>query len=138
MTFRELLHKFEYTDIVPYVEREVRRNEDDRRPHEVKMEEMERGFAGMKALKPTFGYIDTRIEVGMTGGRLSVGNTHIGSASDLLSRQIAVAPEVVASEKEILAGCIYQLVAHEASWVKYRDDDDFDDLDSPMMSRGMR
>lgn len=138
MTFKQLIDQYAYPDIAADLRREVALNTDDLRPMEAKMAEMADGFAAMKAMRPTFGHIDTCIEVTRRDGRLRVSNTHLGSTSDLLSHRVSVADDVEATGAEILAQCVYQIVAHQASTTKYRDDDDFDDLDNPMMSRGMR
>lgn len=138
MTLKQLIDKYSYADIAPYIVREVEADGDDLRPMAERLLEMELGFAQLKTLKPTFGHIDTHIEVKRLGRRWQVTNLHIGASSDLLSHRLVVAPDVEASEPEILAQCVYQLVAHQAATTKYRDDDDFDDLDNPIMSRGMR
>lgn len=138
MTLKQLIDKYNYSDLLPYVEQAVDHNENDLRSRDVKLNEVEQGFAEMKDLKPTFGFIDTVIDVKMLDGRLNVSNMHLGSTSDLMSHRLVVAPDVRASEQEILAACVYQLVAHEALWVKYRDDDEFDDIDNPQTARIVR
>lgn len=138
MTFKQLLDKVSYEDIAPHIHRLVTANTDDLRPYEVKLEEIAQGFAAMKALKPSFGHIETPIEVKILDGRLIVSNTHIGSTSDLLSHQVVVSPEVRADDAEVAAHCVYQLVAHASSWQHYRDDDDFDDIDNPQTARCLR
>ena len=73
----------------------------------------------------------------MAGGRLSVSNMHLGSPTDLLSHRLRVATDVTAPQAEIAAQCLYQLAAHEAATQKYREGDEFDDLD-PQMARIVR
>jgi hypothetical protein len=124
MTLRQLIDQYAYQDIRPFIEQAVDHDENDLRDRSVRLKEMEEGFAEMKQLKPTFGFIDTVIDVKMLDGRLIVSNMHLGSTSDLLSRRIAVAPDVKATDREIAALCVYQLVAHQHAWVKYRDEDD--------------
>lgn len=138
MTFKQLVDKYDYAAIKGYVEAQIAHDEADRRPWQVKVEGVEQCFDQLKRLTPTFGYVDTCIDAKMLGGRLNVSNMHLGSMSDLLSHRLAVAPGVEAAEAEILAHCVYQLAARPAATEKYLDDDDFDDLDNPMMSRGMR
>ncbi len=138
MTFKQLLDKVSYEDIAPFIREAVAGNDNDLRPTDVKLAEIEQGFEAMKALRPTFGHIDSHIDVKLIDGHLNVSNTHLGSTSDLLSHQIDVAPEVQATESEIAAHCVYQVVAHAASWQHYRDEDDFDDLDNPQTARNLR
>lgn len=138
MTLKQLLDKYCYADIASYIEMEVNKNENDRRPKNVKMDEMEQGFAYIKGLKPTFGYIDMQIDVKMLDGRLTVSNMHLGSTSDLLSHQINIGDDVTASEQEIAAQCVFQLVAHQAATTKYREDDAFDDWDNPQTASCLR
>ncbi|MBM6993854.1 MAG: hypothetical protein I3J02_11445 [Prevotella sp.] len=138
MTFKQLLDKVSYEDIAPYIHQAVSDNDNDLRPNEVKLGEIEQGFKAMKAMKPTFGHIDSRIDVKMINGHLNVSNTHLGSTSDLLSHQLNISSEVTASETEIAAQCVFQIVAHASSWQHYRDEDDFDDLDNPQTARNLR
>lgn len=125
MTFKQLLDKYDYEAIVPYVRLEVENNEYDLRPLDVRMQEMADYYAEMKKTKPTFGYIETPIEVKCVGDKLIVSNMHLGAMSDLLSHRVDVSDGVKVSEAEILALCVFQLVAHQPSTEKYREDDDF-------------
>lgn len=137
MTFKELLSQVTFAEIAPYVERAVRNNEDDKRDFNTKFGEVERAFAEMATMRPTFGHISSPIVVKLSGGRLSVSNMHLGSVSDVLSHQMEISPEVQVSVAELAAESIYQLVAYEAATDRYRDGDEFDDLD-PMMARIVR
>lgn len=137
MTFKELLNQVTFADIAPYVEQAIRGNENDLRDYDTKFGEVEQAFAEMITMKPTYGHITTPIEVKLTDGRLSVSNMHLGSTSDVLSHRLAIAPEVQASVPELAAECVYQLVGYQAATDRYRDGDEFDDLD-PLMARIVR
>lgn len=138
MTFKQLISQYDYKDIADMVKREVELNDTDLRPMDTKLQEMEEGFAAMKAMKPSYGHIDTPIDIKEVDGRLHVSNMHLGSTSDLLSHRLDVAEGVEASPQEILAQCVFQLVAHQAATLKYRDEDDYDDLDNPQTARCLR
>jgi hypothetical protein len=55
-----------------------------------------------------------------------------------LSHQINIGDDVTASEQEIAAQCVFQLVAHQAATTKYREDDAFDDWDNPQTASCLR
>ncbi len=137
MTFKELISEVNFADIAPYIEQSVRDNENDMRPFDTKYKEVEKIFEQVKALKPTFGHIVSPIEVKMLGGKLRASNMHLGSMSDVLSHQVVVAPQVKASTVEIAAECVYQLAAFQAATERYRDGEEFEDLD-PLMARIIR
>ncbi len=130
MTLKQLLSSFTYADLRPTIERLVAENTTDLRPTEVKLAELEAGYNSIASLKPSFGYIDVPVDVKMLSGKLIVSNTHLGSNADLLSHQVKIAPGIANSESEIAAHIIYQLVAHENQWKRYREEDDFDDIDN--------
>ncbi len=137
MTFKELLKQVTFADIAPFVEQAIRNNENDMRDFDTKFGEVERAFGEMADMKPTFGHITSPIEVKLLDGRLSVSNMHLGSTSDVLSHRMVIAPEVQASVPELVAECVYQLVGYQTSTERYRDGDEFDDLD-PLMARIVR
>jgi hypothetical protein len=137
MTFKELLSEVTFADVAPYIEQSVRDNENDKRPFETKYEEVEKIFEQVKGLKPTFGHIISPIEVKMLGGKLRASNMHLGSMSDVLSHQVVIAPNVTATPTETAAECVYQLAAYQAATERYRDGEEFDDLD-PLMARIVR
>ena len=137
MTFKQLLGQVAYADMASYIDEAARQNAEDLRPQHVKTAEVRRAYDELLAARPPFGFIDTPIEVKMAGGRLSVSNMHLGSPTDLLSHRLRVAADVTAPQAEIAAQCLYQLAAHEAVTQKYREGDEFDDLD-PQMARIVR
>ncbi len=130
MTLKQLLSPLTYNDIRPAIERLAAANSHDLRPEQVKLDELQQGFEAIKSLRPSFGYVDVPIEVKMLSGKLIVSNTHLGSNADMLSHQVKIAPAVKATEAEIAAQIIYQLIAHENQWQRYREEDDFDDVDN--------
>ncbi len=138
MTLKQLLSTLDYAALLPTLEQLVAADSTDLRPTDMKMRELEEGFASIKALRPTFGHVDVAIEVKLLSGRLIVSNTHLGSNSDLLSHQVKVAPGVTATPAEIAAHIIHQLVAHENQWKRYREEDDFDDMDNIQQAQLLR
>lgn len=125
MTLQQLLARFSYTDLAPYIEEAARNNTNDRRDLRMKLDEVKEAFAEIKNLKPTFGHIDTHIEVRNMRGKLNISNMHLGSVADLLSHRVDIAADVDASEAQIAGLCVYQLVAFTAATERYRDTDDF-------------
>lgn len=128
MRLKQMLDGLAWADLEPFVRAAIEANADDRRPFEEKEREVREGFEQIAGAKPTFGYIDSAVDVKLVGGRLNISNTHLGTPADLLSHQVKIAPDVTASREAIVAGIVYDLFGHKAVWERYRDVDDFEDL----------